>query len=307
VTRDEVVAGTDLAAELQLAFELADLAADEALPRYRTREFTVERKADRSEVTEADRRAEAAIGARLQSTRPEHGLFGEEMGLVGDPTSPWRWIVDPIDGTANFIRGHPGVGHADRPHPPGPRSAGGCRVGTGMGGRQWWAARGWGRSSMAIPFVSAPTDRLDQAQISVTFNDGWDQFGLTDQLVDLQRCAHRGRGFGDFWQHMLVAEGAVDLAVDAVGLQAYDVAAVQVMVEEAGGMFTDRNGSSRLDTGTAVSSNGRPAPRGDPTAQRSPDVACDELRPVSSLVIRNANLVDGSGAPATQGRHRGGG
>ena len=98
--------------------------------------------------------------------------------------------------------------------------------------------------------------RIDEAQVSVTFANGWDTLGLTHELVQLQQRAYRARGFGDFWQHMLVAEGAIDLAVDAVGLQPYDLAAVMVVVEEAGGTFTDRHGVRTYTSDTAISSNG---------------------------------------------------
>jgi histidinol-phosphatase len=92
--------------------------------------------------------------------------------------------------------------------------------------------------------------------VSVTFSPGWHELGLTSALLQLQQQAYRARGFGDFWQHMLVAEGAIDLAVDAVGLAPYDLAAVMVIVEEAGGTFTDRNGVRTFEHDTAVSSNG---------------------------------------------------
>jgi histidinol-phosphatase len=98
---------------------------------------------------------------------------------------------------------------------------------------------------------------LDEAQVCVTFASGWDKLGLTGALVDLQQRSYRARGFGDFWQHMLVAEGAVDLAIDAVGLAPYDVAAVMVVVEEAGGTFSDRHGSRTWHHDTAITSNGR--------------------------------------------------
>ena len=90
----------------------------------------------------------------------------------------------------------------------------------------------------------------------VTFSKGWDEAGLTDKLVALQQQAYRARGFGDFWQHMLVAEGAIDLAIDAIGLAPYDLAAVMVVVEEAGGTFTDRHGERTYFNDSAVSSNG---------------------------------------------------
>jgi histidinol-phosphatase len=250
-----VLTSDQLQAELDLAHRLADAAAAEALPRYQQRQFTVSRKADRSEVTEADRQAEAAVAALLAQERPHHGLLGEEHGRQGDPTSPWCWIVDPIDGTSNFVRGIPvwatlvALVHAE--------------FGTVVGvvaapvwQRRWWAARGMGAFVDGHPMAVSTVDTLGDAQVCVTFNDGWHHLGLTPALVDLVQQAGRPRGFGDFWQHMLVAEGAVDLAVDAVGVQAYDLAAVALIVEEAGGTFTDRHGQRRLDTGTAISSNG---------------------------------------------------
>jgi histidinol-phosphatase len=99
-------------------------------------------------------------------------------------------------------------------------------------------------------------DQLADSQVCVTFSAGWDTAGLTHQLVALQSAAWRARGFGDFWQHMLVAEGAVEIAVDAWGLQPYDLAAVQIVVEEAGGTFTDHLGKRTFESPTAVSSNG---------------------------------------------------
>ena len=98
---------------------------------------------------------------------------------------------------------------------------------------------------------------LDDAQVSVTHNAGWDDLGLTPQLIILQQRARRSRGMGDFWQHMLVAEGALDVAVDAVGVAPYDLAAIKPIVEAAGGRFTDRLGQATHEHDTAISSNGR--------------------------------------------------
>ena len=97
---------------------------------------------------------------------------------------------------------------------------------------------------------------LAEAQVSVTLSDGWEELGLTGALVGLAMGARRARGFGDFWQHALVAEGALDVAIDAVGVAPYDVAAVRLLVEEAGGRFTDRHGTPTHETGTAISTNG---------------------------------------------------
>ena len=98
-------------------------------------------------------------------------------------------------------------------------------------------------------------DRLADAQVSITFSGGWDELGLTPALVGLAHEARRGRGFGDFWQHCLVAEGALDVAVDAVGVAPYDLAAVKLLVEEAGGTFTDRHGLATHTSDTAISTN----------------------------------------------------
>jgi histidinol-phosphatase len=242
--------------ELDFAHELADAANDIALALFRSADLRVDRKADRSEVTEADRRAESAIASLVLAHRPDHGLLGEEHGLTGDASSPWRWIVDPIDGTSNFVRHVPvwatlvALTHADHGPVVGVVAAPAL-------GRRWAGARGLGATSDGRSISVSGVDRLDDAHVSVTFSSGWEALGRTGALVDLLTKAGRARGFGDFWQHMLVAEGAIDLAIDAVGLQPYDIAAIQVVVEEAGGAITDRNGERRIDTGTAISSNGR--------------------------------------------------
>lgn len=245
----------DAFSELQFALTLADLADEITLPRYTNRSFSIDRKADRSEVTQADREAEAAISTAVQQQRPHHSLLGEEHGVVGPTDSPWRWIIDPVDGTSNFVRGIPvwatlvALTHRDHGAVVGVVSA------PAMGLR-WWAAKGLGAFADGRRIHVSDVRELHEAQVCVTFASGWDDLGLTHELVGLQQRAYRARGFGDFWQHMLVAEGAVDLAVDAVGLQPYDLAAVMVVVEEAGGMFTDRSGVRTFMHDTAVSSNG---------------------------------------------------
>jgi histidinol-phosphatase len=253
--RYPTLAEVDLADELAFALQLADVADQIALPLYLSRAFSLDWKANRTEVTEADRNAETAISDLVLAYRPRHGLFGEEHGVVGDTESPWRWVVDPIDGTSNFVRGIPvwaslvALTHAEHGPVVGVVSAPAM-------GRRWWAARGLGAFADGRRCTVSSVADLGEAQVSVTFASGWDALGLTGALVDLQRRAYRARGFGDFWQHMLVAEGAVDLAIDAVGLQPYDLAAVMVVVQEAGGMFTDRQGVATFESDTAISSNG---------------------------------------------------
>ncbi len=245
----------DAFSELQFAIQLTDLADALTLPHYTNRSFNLDWKANRTEVTEADRDTETAIAGVVLAQRPTHGFFGEEHGLVGDTESPWRWIVDPIDGTSNFVRGIPvwatlvALTHAEHGAVVGVVSAPAM-------GRRWWAARGLGAFADGRRCHVSTVASLDEAQVCVTYAQGWDDLGLTDALVQLQQQSYRARGFGDFWQHMLVAEGAVDLAVDAVGLQPYDLAAVMVVVEEAGGTFTDRHGERTFMHDTAISSNG---------------------------------------------------
>jgi len=249
------VEGFDAAGELQFAQRLADAADAITLPHYTNRSFSLDWKANKTEVTEADRDTESAIAGLVLAERPEHGLFGEEHGLVGNPASPWRWIVDPIDGTSNFVRGIPvwatliALTHAEHGAVVGVVSAPAMN-------RRWWAAHGLGAFADGRECHVSKVSRLDEAQVSVTFSKGWDSLELTDKLVQLQQQAYRARGFGDFWQHMLVAEGAIDLAIDAVGVQSYDLAAVMVVVEEAGGTFTDRKGVRTFESDTAISSNG---------------------------------------------------
>jgi histidinol-phosphatase len=251
--------------ELAFALSLADLADGITLPFYDDRSFHLDWKTNQTEVTEADRGAETAIMERIVAERPAHGLFGEEHGVGGRAGSPWQWVVDPIDGTSNFVRGIPvwasliALTHVDHGPVVGVVSAPSM-------GRRWWASRGSGAfvaatdrgTSRGAPrriAVSTVAD-IAEAQVCVTFSSGWDGLGLTSTLVGLQQRARRARGFGDFWQHMLVAEGAVDLAIDAVGVAPYDLAAVMVIVEEAGGSFTDRHGARTYTSDTAVSSNG---------------------------------------------------
>lgn len=247
---------SDLARELSLGLALADLADAITLPAFEARAFSVSRKADKSEVTEIDRGTETAIVDRLVVDRPDHAVFGEEHGTRGSSTSPWRWVIDPIDGTSNFVRGVPvwatliALTHVERGPVVGVVSAPALR-------RRWWSSTDDGAFANGHPIRVADTSRIADAQVSVTFNAGWDRLGLTSRLVELQQQSYRARGYGDFWQHMLVAEGAIDVAIDAIGLAPYDIAAVQAVVEAAGGRLTDRTGVRTFESDSAVSSNGR--------------------------------------------------
>jgi histidinol-phosphatase len=250
-----VTASIGLAAELALALELADVADAITLPPFAARDVAYDWKPNYTEVTALDRAAERAIAERLAATRPQHRLLGEELGTAGDPAAAWRWIVDPIDGTSGYVRGipvwatlialeHRGDGVVV------------AVVSAPALGRRWWAAAGDGTFADGQPCRVSTVAAIADAQVSVTFNDGWDELGLTPALVGLAVEARRARGFGDFWQHCLVAEGALDVAVDAVGVAPYDLAAVRLLVEEAGGTFTDRHGAVTHERDTAISTNG---------------------------------------------------
>lgn len=253
------VAGLDLEHELELALRVADAADLFTLPHFVERDFTVDWKQNQTEVTEVDRHAESLIVDGLIRARPDHAVFGEEHGLAGARDSEWRWVVDPIDGTSGYVRGIPiwatliALTHLEAGAVLGVVSAPAL-------GMRWWGGVGLGAHTSAHgtsrELRVSNVASLDDAQVSVTHNSGWDGLGLTARLVELQRRARRSRGVGDFWQHMLVAEGAMDVAVDAVGVAPYDLAAVKPIVEAAGGRFTDRHGESTHLHDTAISSNG---------------------------------------------------
>lgn len=244
-----------MSTDLEFARSLADTADAFTLPRFEAADFTLGWKDDRSEVTEADRGAESALAERVLAERPDHAFFGEEHGLQGVTDSPWRWIVDPIDGTSGFVRGIPvwatliALTHVEAGVTVGVVSAPAL-------GRRWWAAAGEGAFADGRRCRVSGVADLADAQVNVTFSPGWDQVGKTGALVALLQSARRARGFGDFWQHCMVAEGALDVAIDAIGVAPYDIAAVRLIVEEAGGRFTDRHGVATHDHDSAVSTNG---------------------------------------------------
>ncbi|MBA3433353.1 MAG: histidinol-phosphatase [Actinobacteria bacterium] len=228
--------------DLALALELADAADAISLPRFRTG-IAVETKPDLTPVTEADRAAESELRRLLAARRPDDAVLGEEEGASG--AGARRWILDPIDGTRNYSRGVPVwatlIALEDAGH---------VRLGVASApalGRRWWAERGEGAFVDGEGIGVSSVARIEDAVLSFAYEDG---------VPDLARRAWHVRGLGDFWAHMLVAEGAVDGAVDARGVNEWDLAAIQVIVEEAGGRFSDFSGESRIDGRSAVTSNG---------------------------------------------------
>ena len=240
--RDAEGEGRAVSPDLELALRLADAADAISLPAFAAG-VLVETKPDLTPVTEADRAVEGELRSILAGERPTDGILGEEHGASG--TGRRRWLLDPIDGTRNFTRGIPVWATLIALEDAGTVVLG--VVSAPALARRWWASRGDGAFVNGTPIRVSSVGRIEDAVLS---------FALEDGLPAVARRAWHTRGFGDFWAHVLVAEGAVDGAVEAVGIDEWDLAAVQVLVEEAGGRFSDFTGASRIDGGTAVSSNG---------------------------------------------------
>ena len=228
--------------DLELALRLADTADAISLTRFRSG-MAFETKADLTPVTEADRAVEAELRSLLAAERPDDAVLGEEQGTSGD--SERRWIVDPIDGTRNYARGIPVWATLVALEEAGDVGVG--VVSAPALGRRWWAERGGGAFANGDRIGVSAIGRVEEAVVTLSYEN---------PIPEIAGRAWHARGFGDFWAHMLVAEGAADVAVDAVGVSEWDLAAVQVIVEEAGGRFSDFAGVSRIDAGTAISSNG---------------------------------------------------
>jgi histidinol-phosphatase len=248
---------TDLTCDLALALSLADSADRITLDRAGAADLQVEAKPDRTPVTDADLAVEDAIRAVLRVHRPHDEVVGEERGGASGHAGR-AWLLDPIDGTKNFLRGVPVwatlIALVEDGEPAvGVVSAPALR-------RRWWAATGAGAhtrdpnsTSRAIT-VSGVGDLAD-AYLSTTDLGSWARYRSRESYLSLVDATWESRAFGDFWQHCLVAEGAIDLAAEPI-VNSWDVAALQVLVQQAGGRFTDLEGAARYDGGTALSSNG---------------------------------------------------
>jgi len=228
--------------DLELALRLADAADALSLPRFRTG-LTVETKADLTPVTEADRLVESELRRMLSDARPADAVLGEEEGAVGAGSR--RWIVDPIDGTRNYSRGIPIWATLIALEVDGVIQLG--VVSAPALGRRWWAERGAGAFANGESIHVSRVSRVEDAVLS---------FSLERPLPPIAHECWHPRAVGDFWAHMLVAEGAVDGAIDAIGVKIWDLAALQPIVEEAGGRFSDQDGTARVDGLSAISSNG---------------------------------------------------
>ena len=240
-----------LADDLALAQRLADAADALTLARFRALDLHVDAKPDLTPVSDADLAVEAEVRRLLAAERPGDAVLGEEHGATGD--GPRQWVVDPIDGTKNFVRGVPVWATLVALLVDGVVSVG--VVSAPALGRRWWAARGLGAFADGQPIRVSSVATLADAHLSYSSLTGWEDLGRLDGLLELSRKCWRTRAFGDFWSHVLVAEGAVDTSFEPE-VSLWDLAPLQVIVEEAGGRFTSLAGEARPDGGSVVCSNG---------------------------------------------------
>jgi histidinol-phosphatase len=231
--------------DLAFAQSLADIADAITTARFRASDLRVETKPDLTPVSEADRAAEEAIRAQVAASGRGEGVLGEEYGDDGGDV---RWIVDPIDGTTNYVRGVPVWATLLALEREGTVVVG--LVSSPALGRRWWAIRGGGAFADGEPCRVSAVARIEDSSVSTTsarrMPEGW--------RTIVQR-AWSNRGLGDFWQHCLVAEGAVDIACDSV-MNVWDYAPVQIVVEEAGGRCTAYDGSAPKPGSSFVATNG---------------------------------------------------
>ncbi|MFI5842752.1 histidinol-phosphatase [Catenuloplanes sp. NPDC051500] len=247
--------------DLSLAHVLADTADSISMARFRALDLHVEAKPDLTPVSDADTAVEKAIRATLARTRSRDAVLGEEYGqteaAAGIGTR--RWVIDPIDGTKNFIRGVPvwatliSLMEGDKPVV--------GLVSAPALGRRWWAATGHGafagkHTAAATPIRASGVSRLSDASFCYSDLMGWEESGRLAPMLDIMRQTWRNRAYGDFYGYMLVAEGAVEAMVEPE-LSLWDVAALVPIVTEAGGRFTDLNGRPGPGGGSAVATNGR--------------------------------------------------
>lgn len=243
----------DLERDLALALRLADTADAVSLGHFRRPDLAVEAKPDLTLVSEADRETEAAIRAVLHDARPDDAVYGEEYGLE-DSGNRRRWIVDPIDGTHGYVRGLPVWATLVALEVDGELVVG--VMSAPALGTRWWAARGVGAYRDGDRIGVSRVARVEDAHLAYSGVDTLDGAGRGERFMALARRFWRTRGFGDFWSYALLAEGAVDAVVEGPGLQLYDLAAPLLVVEEAGGTFTDLDGVRTASGGTAVATNG---------------------------------------------------
>jgi histidinol-phosphatase len=244
----------EVADALALALELADLSDAITMSRFRAHDLQVATKPDLTPVSEADEAVERTIIDRVASFS-EHAVLGEEFGTAGAESAAHRWIVDPIDGTKNYVRGVPiwatliGLEHE-----------GSMVVGVVSApalGARWWAGRGLGAFCNGKQIHCSTIATLDDAQISFAWDSSgrFHADGIGAKMMALSDRCWRTRGLGDFWQHMLVAEGAFDISIDPI-VSLWDIAALVPIVTESGAQWTAVDGRRDLAADSFVCTNG---------------------------------------------------
>lgn len=234
------------------ALELADLADRLTLAAFRGH-LDVRTKADGTWVTEVDEAVERNLREAIRVRFPDHAVLGEEAGRLGPPDAP-TWVIDPIDGTTNFVRGNPIFATLVAVQVEGEEVAG--VVSAPALTTRWDGVAGGPARQDGRRIEVSTVDRLEDAEVAFGGLDVFASEGRLGLVTALSGRAARVRGYGDFWNHCLVAAGSTDLAVEAE-VKVWDLAAVKVVVEAAGGRFTDLVGDRTATGGSAVSSNGR--------------------------------------------------
>ncbi|GAA2968135.1 inositol monophosphatase family protein [Microbacterium schleiferi] len=246
----------DLSAELDLALRLADAADAVSMARFDAADLDIRVKPDATHVTEADLATERAIRDILEAERPSDGIFGEEFGSSGDAAR--QWIIDPIDGTANYLKGIPMWATLIALAIDGVPRVG--VVSQPAIGRRWWGATGLGAwtatpSGEATRLQVSDVDALDRASVSFQGIGQWDEVGRVDDLIRLTRAVWRDRGYGDAWPYMLLAEGRLEMVAE-FGVKEYDIAPYVPILQEAGGRFTAVDGTHTLSDRSGIATNG---------------------------------------------------
>jgi histidinol-phosphatase len=263
--------------DLRLAHIMADSVDSQTMARFKAQDLKVDTKPDLTPVTDADRGAEELIRGNLARARPRDAVLGEEFGEQGH--GPRRWVVDPIDGTKNFVRGVPVWATLIALIDDGVPVVG--VVSAPALNRRWWAAKGTGaytgKSLAAATRIHVSNvSRIEDASLSYSSLEGWRERGNIRDFLELTSTVWRTRAYGDFWSYMMVAEGAVDIACEPE-LELYDMAALVPIVTEAGGRFTSLEGEDGPFGGNALATNGLLHP--DALQALNPDLVGQQRRP----------------------------
>lgn len=241
---------------LDFALLLADAADEISLSRFRALDLNIETKPDRTPVTDADRAVEAKLRDLIAQHRPDERVIGEEFANSGD--SDRVWIIDPIDGTANYLRGVPIWASLIALRVRGEIVT--SVVSAPALGRRWWASKGEGAFTKDVDgsIRQIQVSRIAELEnSSISFNSirQWDNAGLLNPLIELSRKVWRDRAYGDFLSYMYLAEGLLEM-VSEHGLQLYDIAALVPIVEEAGGRLTALSGELTDTSSSVLATNG---------------------------------------------------